>query len=138
MIRRLVVVVFLLVAVGGACHVDDGIGSMSRTGETLLEPFEPAALEWEECGGKECATLVVPMDHASPNGPTIEVALARIRAAVEPRIGMLVLNPGGPGGSGIEMLNGWVTGWPIRRSLDDSTSWALTLGVLGGARWSGA
>ena len=109
-IRRLVVVVLLPVAVGGACHVDDGVGSMSRTGEILLEPFEPAPLEWEECGGQECATLVVPMDHASPNGPTVEVALARIRAAVEPRIGMLVLNPGGPGGSGIEMLE-WMGHW---------------------------
>jgi len=52
----------------------------------------------------ECATLVVPMDHAAPAGPTIEVAVARIEAVAEPRIGVLVLNPGGPGGSGIEML----------------------------------
>jgi len=108
--RRLVVVSLLLVVVGVACHVDDGFGSMSRTGGTLPEPFEPALLEWQECGGQECATLLVPMDHASPDGPTIEVAVARIRAVVEPRIGVLVLNPGGPGGSGIEMLE-WMGDW---------------------------
>ncbi len=66
--------------------------------------FEPAPLVWGACGDQECATLVVPMNHADPSGPTIEIAVARIPAAVEPRIGVLVLNPGGPGGSGIELL----------------------------------
>ena len=44
------------------------------------------------------------MDHAVPGGPVIEVAVALMRAVAEPRIGVLVMNPGGPGGSGIEML----------------------------------
>ena len=110
MMRRSVLVGLLLMAIGGACQVDDGVGSVSRTGGTVPGPFEPAPLEWQECGGKECATLVVPRDHASPDGPTIEVAVARIRAVVEPRIGMLILNPGGPGGSGIEMLE-WMGHW---------------------------
>ena len=109
-IHRLVVGGLLLMVFGGACQVDDGAGSVSRTGETLPEPFEPAPLEWQECGEKECATLVLPMDHSSSNGPTIEVAVARIRAVVEPRIGVLILNPGGPGGSGIEMLD-WMGPW---------------------------
>ena len=95
--RRLVVIGVLLAATacGGA-------------GEPAVDGFEPEPLAWEACGESECSTLVVPMDHAAPGGPTIEVAVARIRAVAEPRIGVLVMNPGGPGGSGIELLD-WIS-----------------------------
>ena len=73
--------------------------------EPVSDGFDPQPLAWEACGGAECAMLVVPMDHTDPGGPTIEVAVARIRAVTEPRIGVLVMNPGGPGGSGLEMLD---------------------------------
>ena len=72
--------------------------------ESGVKGFAPEPLIWETCGYTECATLIVPMDHAVPEGPTIEVAVALKRAVAEPRIGVLVMNPGGPGGSGIEML----------------------------------
>ena len=74
------------------------------TEESVVAGFDPEPLAWETCGGAECATLVVPLDHSNPGGPTIRVAVARMRAVAEPRIGVLVMNPGGPGGSGIEML----------------------------------
>ncbi|MGO1049141.1 alpha/beta hydrolase [Crossiella sp. CA198] len=50
----------------------------------------------------QCARLTVPLDYARPDGPTISLGLLR-RPATEPasRIGALVLNPGGPGGSGM-------------------------------------
>ncbi len=52
----------------------------------------------------ECASVAVPRDWAQPQaGETYEVALIRIRSrAQKDRIGSLVLNPGGPGASGIE------------------------------------
>ncbi|RZS43229.1 pimeloyl-ACP methyl ester carboxylesterase [Herbihabitans rhizosphaerae] len=48
-----------------------------------------------------CAWYTVPLDHANPTGPSINLALMK-RAADDPtrRIGSLFLNPGGPGGSG--------------------------------------
>jgi pimeloyl-ACP methyl ester carboxylesterase len=53
----------------------------------------------------ECATITVPRDWAAssaPSGEAFEIALLRIRSANQrDRIGSLVLNPGGPGGSGI-------------------------------------
>ncbi len=69
-------------------------------------------LDWSGCGGRagdlidlECATLAVPLDHADPDGELIEVAVARAATAdPDRRIGSLVFNPGGPGGSGIEFL----------------------------------
>ncbi|MGE0727285.1 MAG: alpha/beta hydrolase [Acidimicrobiia bacterium] len=65
---------------------------------------------WQSCtdtelDGLECATVEVPLDHARPDGDTIEIALAR-RAASSPgeRIGSLFVNPGGPGASGVELV----------------------------------
>lgn len=45
----------------------------------------------------ECAMLTVPMDYEDPEGETIELAVTRIAAAGDDRIGSVVLNPGGPG-----------------------------------------
>lgn len=69
-------------------------------------PADPGTLDWRPCGALECATLEVPVDHDQPEGPQLEIALAR-RAARNPaeRIGAVLVNPGGPGGSGIEMLS---------------------------------
>jgi pimeloyl-ACP methyl ester carboxylesterase len=52
-----------------------------------------------------CATLAVPLDHDDPDGESIDIELAQVATAdADRRIGSLVLNPGGPGGSGIEFL----------------------------------
>ncbi|MEU9716431.1 alpha/beta hydrolase [Streptomyces sp. NPDC047976] len=87
-------------------------------------PALPAALtgqkpEWRTCpapsaaqgGGKapgaawECASMKAPLDYAKPAGETIDVALIR-KKATDPgkRIGSLVYNFGGPGGSGVHTL----------------------------------
>ncbi len=52
--------------------------------------------------GLQCAYLTVPLDYTNPNGRGIKVGLLR-RPASDPaqRIGSLVINPGGPGGSGM-------------------------------------
>ncbi|MFC4118559.1 alpha/beta hydrolase [Nonomuraea zeae] len=67
-------------------------------------PGEQAAsgLAWSECGGGfECATLRVPLDHAAPGGERLDLAVIRLPAGGD-RIGSLVVNPGGPGSSGVE------------------------------------
>ncbi|GEL95301.1 alpha/beta hydrolase [Cellulomonas composti] len=63
-------------------------------------------LEWTTCDEGECATAQVPADYADPSGPTIQLALARIPADGDDRIGSLLVNPGGPGGSGVDSLTG--------------------------------
>ncbi|UCM90200.1 alpha/beta hydrolase [Streptomyces marincola] len=54
----------------------------------------------------ECATMTAPLDYADPEGDTIGIALIRARAqgGREDRIGSLVFNFGGPGGSGVVTL----------------------------------
>ena len=60
------------------------------------------SLTWSTCGSLECAQVKVPLDYRHP-GTSIELALVR-RPATKPteRIGALVVNPGGPGASGID------------------------------------
>ncbi|MGP4010568.1 alpha/beta hydrolase [Streptomyces sp. 4N124] len=69
----------------------------------------PGRIAWEPCespsgqGTFECATVKVPVDWKRPYGATIDLALARHLATdPERRIGSLLINPGGPGGSGVD------------------------------------
>ena len=61
----------------------------------------PEPIEWDDCGGVECATLDVPLDYDDPDAEEIELYVARTPASGE-RIGALFVNPGGPGASGAE------------------------------------
>jgi pimeloyl-ACP methyl ester carboxylesterase len=82
----------------------------------LVAPGQAAAtgkppLTWTPCfsdvGPFECATASVPLDYDRPRGATISIALTRL-PATDPgrRIGSLFLNPGGPGGSGVDFVVG--------------------------------
>jgi pimeloyl-ACP methyl ester carboxylesterase len=70
-------------------------------------PFADDDAERELLGrpGVECARLTVPLDYAKPEGRSAQIAVLRAPGG-EQRIGSLVLNPGGPGGSGVEMAAG--------------------------------
>ena len=73
------------------------------TGQEALARFYTQDLVWSDCGPNQCAKLVVPIDYSRPDGDTIKLAVLKA-AAKNPskRIGSLVVNPGGPGGSGVE------------------------------------
>ena len=90
---------------------DDNTDSVETTGTT--DDSNAVPLAWEPCedGGNtavelDCVMLLVPLDYDAPDGDQIEIAVARSAAigAADGRIGSLVFNPGGPGGSGIEAL----------------------------------
>jgi pimeloyl-ACP methyl ester carboxylesterase len=61
------------------------------------------AILWRPCGSIQCATLSVPLDRTHPAGRRIHLALAR-HPANGKRLGVLMANPGGPGGSGVELV----------------------------------
>lgn len=70
-----------------------------------LAPFYGQVLAWTTCEtDTQCAWLTVPLDYADPSGETIRLRLSRIRATgpAAQRQGSLVVNPGGPGASGVE------------------------------------
>jgi pimeloyl-ACP methyl ester carboxylesterase len=80
--------------------------AVSHTGAAAAQRAPVPRLSWGACSpavaGFQCATAQVPLDHDRPNGPTIDLALTRVRAT-DParRIGTLFVDPGGPGGSGV-------------------------------------
>ena len=77
-------------------------------------PVVPArsTLHWRSCAGvlgqegvKNCTTLSVPLDYARPGGRHISLALDMIPATApkSQQQGILLVNPGGPGGSGLSL-----------------------------------
>ncbi len=66
---------------------------------------------WSACfrdfGPFECASVGVPLDYDQPNGPHISIAMVRLPAANPAlRQGSVFINPGGPGGSGVDFALG--------------------------------
>jgi len=51
----------------------------------------------------ECASVRVPLDYAKPGGRQIKLALSRIKHTSAKYQGPLLVNPGGPGGSGLTL-----------------------------------
>ena len=77
-------------------------------------------LSWESCDkGFECARLYVPFDYSRPAGPRFSLPVVKLPAA-DParRVGALVINPGGPGGSGVEYALGARSGEFTREVLN--------------------
>lgn len=73
----------------------------------------PEPVVWEPCGDLQCGVITVPIDYADPAGATLDLAVARAPATdLAARIGSLVLNPGGPGGSGLDFLASFVRSAP--------------------------
>jgi len=99
MVRRLT---GFAIAVGlgiGACN-----GAVTHTPTpTSILYSTPSSVAWTDCGdGFQCGTVPVPLDYSNPIGGVIKIALTRKPATDSShRIGSVLLNPGGPGGSGI-------------------------------------
>ncbi len=108
----------MAVVVLAGCSADGSgpvAASRQSAARSSTEPAtaDGATIAWSACRGGvaaltnlQCATVRVPLDPAEPRGDTIDLAVARSRAtgSASERLGSLVMNPGGPGGSGIEFL----------------------------------
>ncbi|KAJ7611943.1 Alpha/Beta hydrolase protein [Mycena polygramma] len=82
--------------------------SLSTAGTFLWEKLTPSQdLEWVECYSTfQCARLEVPLDYSDSTVGTAAVAIIRLPAnssQAEYR-GPILFNPGGPGGSGVDVL----------------------------------
>ena len=70
-------------------------------------------LSWSTCEKTfECAILQVPADYAHPTRGTLNISVIELRATNPNPIGDIVLNPGGPGASGISFLTESVQAFP--------------------------
>jgi pimeloyl-ACP methyl ester carboxylesterase len=81
---------------------------------TTLAGYYAQRLHWQPCdNGFRCARLLVPFDYARPDGRRFSLPVIKL-PATDPsrRIGALVVNPGGPGGSGVQYALGARTEFP--------------------------
>jgi pimeloyl-ACP methyl ester carboxylesterase len=89
-------------------------------------PSSSASLQWTSCDKTfQCAHLRVPLDDSKANGPTISLALVRLPAkGPGARIGSLLVNPGGPGASGVQFVEQSATTLPAAiRARFDIVGW---------------
>jgi pimeloyl-ACP methyl ester carboxylesterase len=69
--------------------------------DPALQQYYGQKLKWRDCGRDSCTQLTVPLDYDNPTGASIQLAVLKVPAQGR-RIGSLVVNPGGPGGSGVQ------------------------------------
>ncbi|MGX5187675.1 alpha/beta hydrolase [Streptomyces avermitilis] len=108
-----------------AVLLSSSVTGCSHDNDTKDEDLSGQKLSWKDCpapsesegGGNapsplpdgdewQCATMKAPLDWAKPRGDTIDIALIRAKTSGEQskRIGSLIFNFGGPGGSGVASL----------------------------------
>lgn len=94
----------LLGACGGDADTTDPMGDIT------VPTFPVSDITWGGCTGDdapeepfECATFEVPLDHLLPGDETVSLALVRLPAEGDSR-GVILTNPGGPGGSGFDFV----------------------------------
>ncbi|MES1169495.1 MAG: alpha/beta fold hydrolase, partial [Leifsonia sp.] len=82
-------------------HTDEAVASN-------LKKFYEQSLTWTKRGGGIDSTFVtVPLSWDDPGGATIKIAIAR-HSAGSGKLGSLLINPGGPGGSGYDFVDQYV------------------------------
>ncbi|MFL6107652.1 MAG: alpha/beta hydrolase [Marmoricola sp.] len=92
-----------VLAVVMAATIAGFTAAQSSSATPSVAAFTPRLTSWATCGTKQCATITVPLDYGHPdNGKTVKLALSRkaAQSGAGPYAGMILLNPGGPGGSG--------------------------------------
>ncbi|MGW1989722.1 alpha/beta hydrolase [Embleya sp. NPDC001921] len=110
-----------------------GAGAPGTPGDPnpALARFYTQRPTWKDCETEDadqrsqakafrCASFTVPLDYSRPTGKTIDIAVTR-KSAGKPgqRLGSLLLNPGGPGGSGVEAA-WWMAEENIGKPLQDA------------------
>ncbi|HET9631330.1 MAG TPA: alpha/beta hydrolase [Terrabacter sp.] len=100
-----------------------GLPAATAAPTSALARYYTQKLDWKKCGNLECADLRVPLDHAAPDpAKDLTIKVARVKALDQSkRLGSLLVNPGGPGASGVAYVrNGAETigGPQVRRYYD--------------------
>ncbi|KAJ7209103.1 TAP-like protein-domain-containing protein, partial [Mycena rebaudengoi] len=96
-------------------HVQDGLSSQNfaQSDKFLWETIVPAEeLVWTRCyEDRHCARLKVPLDYSNPHSESAAIAMVRLHSVVPHNSssyrGPILINPGGPGGSGVDFGLGW-------------------------------
>nr|WP_246422495.1 alpha/beta hydrolase [Nocardiopsis mwathae] len=102
------------------CHDDDEVDELHDADlEVGFDEDEAEeARDWR--AALECGSLTVPVDYADPEGRSLKMRVIRKPAegTADDRVGSLIVNPGGPGVSGVEHMDSPAFGDGIRSRFD--------------------
>ncbi|MFK4544485.1 pimeloyl-ACP methyl ester carboxylesterase [Streptomyces tendae] len=105
-------------AVGSTEAATAALTPLPKATPSELSPYYEQKLTWRDCGvpGFQCATMKAPLDYAEPGEGDVRLAVARKKATGPgKRLGSLLVNPGGPGGSAIGYLQQYAgIGYPAK------------------------
>ncbi|SDK83795.1 alpha/beta hydrolase fold [Glycomyces sambucus] len=90
----------------GVADVQDRVGSVDWGAcdrDAMYGTAELTAAETAWAEALECGSVRVPVDYEDPGGLQVRIAMVRHPATGADRTGSLLVNPGGPGGSGIAL-----------------------------------
>lgn len=94
-------------AAGATEPATSSLAPLPKATPAELSPYYEQKLGWRDCGvpGFQCATMKAPLDYAQPAEGDVRLAVARKKATGPgKRLGSLLVNPGGPGGSAVSYL----------------------------------
>ncbi|KAG8763415.1 hypothetical protein FRC12_008558 [Ceratobasidium sp. 428] len=103
-------------------HMYTTCSHSSKHTSQFIESTVASGIAWWACPDvttTECAYLTVPRDYANPQAnDTVSIFLRKVPATVAPKdyLGSILINPGGPGGSGSAFAAGW--GFGLRDLVD--------------------
>ncbi|CAL9305608.1 MULTISPECIES: alpha/beta hydrolase [unclassified Streptomyces] len=140
--RRTAVLAAAALLAGTAAGCGDDGDKGAQSGQDAMRKLAAQKLSWKACAPAaaaegeptppsplpdgtrwECAFMDAPLDYDEPGGDTIELALIRAKARDRSkRIGSLVFNFGGPGGSGITALPSFAPDYEKLRARYDLVS----------------
>ncbi|MGK5694078.1 alpha/beta hydrolase [Streptomyces sp. URMC 128] len=99
-----------------ATAAEAALVALPRSTPAALTPYYAQKPAWHDCGvpGFECATIKAPLDYAEPTAGDVRLAVTRKKATGPgKRLGSLLVNPGGPGGSAIGYVQAYAgIGYP--------------------------
>jgi pimeloyl-ACP methyl ester carboxylesterase len=104
--RGVLAAAMMVLLVAGCSKLVDGravIGAPRPGTPVQWSQCKPASPDVKVPDGAECGLLSVPVDYGKPGGDVAQLAIVRFKATGQ-KIGSLVINPGGPGESGVEAV----------------------------------
>ncbi|MBM3704849.1 MAG: alpha/beta hydrolase, partial [Actinobacteria bacterium] len=95
------VVVLTIMAMGASVAV---FLTTSQSNGWSYSDYQKQKITWLACGGPFlCADVTVPVDYSNPGGERMQLSLVKYPATdSKKRLGALLVNPGGPGASGVQ------------------------------------
>lgn len=144
---------YVAVAIAAALLVTGCSGKTTPAGPS--SSVSPSGIDWHPCDPNpelDCADVPVPVDWSDPGGERLTLSVIRHRASKpDQRIGTILINPGGPGDTGVGLVRGgaddidqWgggrfnVVSWDPRGTHGSSPVHCFTGDADQDAFWSGA